>query len=292
MRTSTSPPSERAASRLRRALSRQRPAPERRRTLLDADQQAAFERDGFVVVDVIDAATVGELHRRYEALEHHRHTEYPWVDGFETTMHDPRYEARAQVLRDAEEVLQPAIDAVLDRYRIMFANYVVKRPHGDAVPIHADWTFLDESAFSSVTVRFPFEDCSVELANGPLGMVAGSHRRVDFVRVANIPTFERCEELSADLDHVVPSLTAGQAIVMDNRVVHFSPPNHTDRTRVALGLVMGPVEAPMHHHWQHEDGRVLRFEVDPEFYLDYAIGQPEGTRGIARVTEVPADATR
>jgi hypothetical protein len=264
------------------------PVVERRRTFLEPLLQDRFERDGFVVVDLIDPATVDRLRARYDELDHHHRESYDWVDGFDTSIYDSRPDYRAQVLELIEEHLSPALDRVLDRYRIMFANFVVKQPSSASVPPHVDWTFLDEDRFSSVTVWCPLVDTTE--ANGTLGLVTGSHRRIDFLRAANIPTFERCEEAVADIaDRPLVPLTAGQAIILDNRVVHFSPPNTTRDQRVAIGCVAGPIEADLHHFWMDEQEQLLRFEIDRSFYLTYVIGEPPAHASGVRATTAVAD---
>ena len=246
---------------------------DRRRTFLDDDLQARFEDVGFVVVDLLDPSGVASLLDRFSAMDHLAPERYDWVEGFSTSIYDSRPDYRASVLDAIEEHVAPAFEPILDRYRIMFANFVVKEPHSDQVPPHVDWTFLDEERFSSVTVWCPLVDTTVE--NGTLGLVSGSHRRIDFLRAVNIPTIERCEAAVADIgERPIIELSAGQAIILDNRAVHFSPPNTTDQPRIAIGCVAGPVEADLHHYWKDEDDRLLRFQVERSFYLSYVIGTP------------------
>lgn len=247
--------------------------PARRATFVDADKQRQFEDDGFVVVELLDSDTVAEIRRRYDSMEHEHRDTYDWVHGFETSIYDPRPDYRHAILEVIEEHLAPPLTSILDNYRIMFANFVVKQPDSEPVPLHVDWTFLDEDRYSSVTVWCPLIDTSPD--NGTLGLVSGSHRRIDFVRAANIPSFERCELAVADIDdRPVIRLHAGQAIILDNRVVHFSPPNRSGEPRVAIGCVAGPVEATLHHYWQDHDEQLLRFEIERAFYLNYMIGSP------------------
>jgi hypothetical protein len=279
---SSSGPVARLRSRLRRA----QPTIPRRSTFRNPAKQEVFERDGFVVVDLLDESEVLELRRRYDLLDHVQRDRWDWVDGFETSLYDDRPEYRRTVRDDAEAVVSEPLDHLLDRYRLMFANWVVKLPGAAEVPLHADWTFLDEGSFSSVTVWCPLVDTSVPLANGPLGVVVGSQRHIDFLRVANVPCYDRCVDAVSHLDRVVPSLRAGQAIVLDNRVVHFSPANETATTRVALGCVLGPIEADLHHYWMDGQDRLQRFDLDRSFYLDYAIGRPLDATGILAMTEV------
>jgi ectoine hydroxylase-related dioxygenase (phytanoyl-CoA dioxygenase family) len=245
----------------------------RRRTFLDPDRQRQFEDAGFVVVDLLDDDAVAALRAGYRAMEHEQREVYEWVEGFDTSIYDDRPEYRAAVLELIETNVAPAFASVLDRHRIMFANFVVKQPGSNAVPPHVDWTFVDEDRYSSVTIWCPLVDTTP--TNGTLGLVTGSHRRIDFLRAANVPSFERCEAAVADIeDRPVVSLRAGQAIILDNRVVHFSPPNDTAEQRVAIGCVAAPVEAPLRHYWVDDADQLLRFELDRSFYLTYIIGRP------------------
>lgn len=264
------------------------PACNRRRTFSDSDLQRQFEATGFVVVDLVDPETVRRLRAGYADMDHVHRDSYDWVNGFDTSIYDSRPEYRTEVLELIETHLAPGIDQVLERYRIMFANFVVKQPRSEAVPPHVDWTFLDESKYSSVTIWCPLVDTTVD--NGTLGLVSGSHRRIDFLRAANIPTFERCEQAVADIeDRPVVSLRAGQAIILDNRVVHFSPPNVTETPRVAIGCVAGPLEAPLHHFWSDDNDQLLQFEIDRSFYLSYVIGRsPAEAGGVLATTKVGA----
>ena len=126
--------------------------------------------------------------------------------------------------------------------------------------------------------------------NGALGVVVGSHHRIDFLRIVNVGSFDRSQAAIADLDdrRVVP-VTAGQAIIMDNRVVHFSPPNDSDETRVAAACVVGPAEGELHRYWVDPDQNLVRFTLDPEFFLSYIIGQPPAEAdGIIDMTLLPA----
>ncbi|MEX0769026.1 MAG: phytanoyl-CoA dioxygenase family protein [Microthrixaceae bacterium] len=250
----------------------------RRKTLLNPDLQHQFEEFGFVVVDLIDHTTVSVLRERYDSMDHEQRTQFDWVDGFDTSIYDQRPEYRAQVFEVMEELITPALSSVLDDYRLMFANFIVKYPNSDWVPPHVDWTFLDEQQFSSVTVWCPLVDTNA--ANGTLGVVSGSHRRIDFLRPSNVPTYERCELAVADIeDRPVISVKAGQAIIMDNRVVHFSPPNTTESNRIAVGCVVGPSEAELHHYWMNEDAELMQFHIDRSFYLSYVIGNSPTTAG-------------
>jgi hypothetical protein len=247
--------------------------PEIRSTFRDPELQAHYERDGFVVVDLLTDDEVAAMNAAYGALDHRVPEAAPFAEGFHTSLYDPRVEYRRSVLDAFEEHVGPGLRRVLDDHRIFFANYTVKMPGGGPVPLHSDWTFLDEDRFSSATVWCPLVDTTER--NGALGVVVGSHRRIDFLRIVNVGSFDRSQAAVADIEdrRVVP-MRAGQAIVMDNRVVHFSPPNDSEGVRVAAACVVGPAEADLHHYWVDPEQNLVRFTLHPEFFLSYVIGQP------------------
>lgn len=253
--------------------------------MVDPGLQSVFERDGFVVVDLLDEDAVAAIARRYEQMDHTLPDSYDWVDGFSTSIYDPRRDYRAQVLDVMETHVAPALQDVVDDYRVVWANFLVKQPGADPVPPHVDWTFVDEHRFSSVTIWSPLS--STDASNGTLGVVRGSHERIDFLRPSNVPTFQRCEDAVADIeDRPLIELKPGQAIVMDNRAVHFSTTNGSDAPRVALGCVAGPAEAELRHYWNDQDERLHRYTIDRSFYLSYVIGTPPTTAEGVLATDV------
>lgn len=263
------------------------PSP-RRRVLLDDDLQRRFDEQGFVVVDLLDDGGLARLMEGYRSLEHTHERWLPFADGFHTTLYDAREDYRLAVRDVIRGTVGVALDAVLDRYAVHFANFTVKLPGGDTVPEHLDWTFCDEGVASSVTVWTAMQ--ATDELNGALGVVPGSHRRVGFVRAVNNRSYDAHSEAAGlEAPREVVGLRPGQAIVMDNRVVHFSPPNTTDEIRLAAACVATPAEEPMLHYWFDDEGRPHRLEVGPDFWISYSPGMDprdaEGCVGDGVVTD-------
>jgi ectoine hydroxylase-related dioxygenase (phytanoyl-CoA dioxygenase family) len=244
----------------------------RRRMMRDATHQRALEDRGFVVVDLMEASEAALLLDRYRSMQHDHSVPMIFADGFHTTLYDPRRDYRAEVLSMISAVMQPAIDRVMVDYQIQFANFTVKLPDGGAVPEHVDWTFVDEDSASSVTVW-----CALQFTdpgNGALGVVEDSHLVIDFVRAANRRDYDSQAAVVASLPHrTVLRLEPGQAVVLDNRLVHFSPPNPTTDRRVAAAVVAAPREGPVFHYWFDDLDDLHRLQVEPEFWLRYTPGE-------------------
>jgi ectoine hydroxylase-related dioxygenase (phytanoyl-CoA dioxygenase family) len=261
-----------------RARRRAEAGPDLRRTFVDDERQAALDADGFVVVPLLDEAAVRSLWSAYEGLAHRQTRDSPFAEGFHTSIYDERTAYREAVHAALAATVAPALDRILDRHRMIFANYTVKMAGGGAVPCHPDWTFVDEGRFRSVTVWCALDDIDEGL--GSLGVVPGSHREVDFVRPLNVRSYERYDAIAARHDDAVPlRLRAGEAVVMDSRALHASPPNRSVRDRVVAACVAVPEEAAGTHYFV--DGEVVwRHAIDPRFYLHYRPGaDPDGVPG-------------
>lgn len=262
------------------------PAPvvEREPTFTDPGLEAAFRADGVVVVDLLDAPGVAATRDRFAELEHELHGDSPFAQGFHTTLYDGRADYRLAVRQVIEGALRPRLDALLVDHQVLFANFVTKLAGGEAVPHHLDWTFVDEDRFASVTVWCPLEDTDAH--NGTLGVVVRSHDAVDFIRPVNRRDYEMHAAVSDGVEELYP-LQAGQALVMDNRMVHFSPPNRSDATRVVAACVVAPRQAPIVHHWVDDEEQLFRLELERDFFLSYDIGSdPREVTGVRQLTPV------
>lgn len=281
--------SGRARARLRGWFRRTPAPPPIRPTFRDPELQAAFERDGYVVAQVLDAEHLDGLLEAYRALEHHHDDWLPFADGFHTTLYDNRRDYRTAVAAAFDEFLEPGLSQVLDDHDIQFANFQVKLPGAEFLPEHTDWTFVDEARFRSVTVWTATHDMRAE--DGVIGVAPGSHQLVTFDRAVNHRYYEvHAEAASSITERPIVELRAGEAAIFDNRLLHFSGPNTTDRPRLAASCIATPRGEPVYHYWFDEDDVAHRVEVDPRFWIDYQIGgDPRSFDGVVADTLVEPD---
>jgi hypothetical protein len=66
---------------------------------------------------------------------------------------------------------------------------------------------------------------------------------------------------------------AGHAVILDDALVHYSPPNLTQERRLAIQFVMVPAETPA--YWFQQVGEdeaaieVAVWEIEPQFFFDF-----------------------
>lgn len=231
---------------------------------------------GYVVVPFLDATEVGDLRERYLAAAAGPGGVNPdgaYNDTFaEFSVIHSKPEFRRLAYAAITEAFGPHTDALLADYRPLMANFVNKPQGKGVVPAHQNFSVVDESRFQSVSVWVPLVDCTVE--NGAMWMLDGSHRRLRGRRgMWAYQCFGPVEERLLDGLMRPLEVPAGHAVVLDDALVHYSPPNATGTDRLAIQYVMVPAEADA--LWFRQVGgsdgvveaEVLR--VDEQYFFDF-----------------------
>jgi thymidine kinase len=229
------------------------------------EHQKQFVQDGFLVLPLLNTEEVESLLNHYTNQEFDNKIEA----GFHISLDNQNEELVKEVGSRIKEVLVPKTTDLLDDCKIFTASYVIKEPGlKNIVPPHQDWTFVDETQFCSATVWTALVDVTEE--NGALGVVRGSHKIFDHKRSSPSP-----QSKSPLSDHVftlfpfveVIEMKAGESLIFDNRLIHASPPNLSDQSRIAVGIGITQSEAQLKHFYQSpESGKLQEFDVDENFY--------------------------
>lgn len=236
-----------------------------RKIFNDDALDAEFARSGYIVIDAIPTERCKELYSQVKALDSH-------VDA---TFYTSLWSSDAEYKRKANQIIFGELEGfaakVFHNYRPLFGDLLVKRPSlFKDFALHQDWTFVDESQYSSIYIWVPLQD--VNYINGYLQVVRGSHRILDKVRGANVKvSYEDIKPQIAKHHLEGVKLRAGQAIIFSQALLHASPPNRSLNTRIAMGLLMVPKEADLFHYVYDKQGNTLyKLKVDVDFFLNYS----------------------
>lgn len=250
-----------------------------RATLRDASLEAQFRRDGFVVVDFIPPQVVDELLAAYEEFE-------SGIDsGYYPSLMSPDEDYKAKTHFKVVDLLWPRFDRIIDGYEPMLGVFMVKHPGPDTeVPPHQDWIVADESERPTMNAWAPLTP--VDAASGQMRVLPGSHKWLDGLRGSpSFPTQWQAEwERVRDELMVTVDIGVGQAMIYDIRLLHGTPPNLSERTRVVTSLYAVPQGVPSVHYHRDDAGTVRGYEVPRNFCGTFMIGDvPDGTL----FTEIP-----
>jgi hypothetical protein len=205
-------------------------------------------------------------------------------NGFQLRYHCSFLDTNVDYKRETHELLvsvfAPHVARYLSDYEILNCNFYVKPPRTGVFSIHQNWPAIADLNDTTVTIWCPLVD--VIASNGALQLVAGSHKILPHVEGPNVPGYFRSfrEELIRNHLKAIP-MAAGEAIIFDDSLLHWSANNDSDVARVAVQVLCVPADAqPIYFFFDPEFPE--RFELiaaDSEFFIstsikDLAVRQP------------------
>ena len=267
----------------------------------EIDVQRSFERDGFVVLPVLDREEIQRLRELFVETTggNVANTQYGMYIGLE----EKDIARKKAVIAQISRLVLPKLDTHFTGCKPHLGSFLVKAPGEDSYTCpHQDWTFVDAPPFASITAWIALVDTDEE--NGALGFVKGSHTFFNKPVGSPSPEFQTCtqghEALLYEYLQFVP-LRAGEAVAFDNRTIHGATPNRTTELRIAVAIGMTPEEAQLYHYFlvpgslRDRQRTVAKLEVDQEFFERYSVTSlkalfdanrmPEGCRVVATLEE-------
>ena len=253
------------------------------RIFTDEKLSADFDIYGYVLLDLLPANKVKQLRDYYLANPN------PFRAGFHTTHFTTDKDYKEKVHGAIASSLGPHVRQILPNYIAAFGNFMVKEAGGNNfMPLHADWTYVDETQFRSLSVWMPLIDTNPE--NGQLGVIPFSQNLSYHVRGPGIKQWMHpAEETLIHKMGKLLSLKAGQAIIYDHRLLHFSLSNNSGLIRPAVNLSLVPKHAPLIHYTVPEgESGVHLYEIDHlDFFIHYDNFKIPERGKLIRVQEEP-----
>ena len=251
--------------------------------------QDLFDKQGYVIVpSFLKESIVAELTNL-----HHKTFPENVETAFHCTLYNESDSQKKTVNDEVKRVVQPIADECILNYKALVADFPIKGPQTDGdVAMHQDWTFVNEKKHTSLNIWIPLVD--VDDKNGAYFVLKGSHRLKYTIRGSHIDLPCRDVKYKVNYDNMcyLP-MKAGDAIIYDHRLMHRTPPNTTDKNRIALSFNLIPSEAKPIHYYKHADsGKIELLEIDFNFFTKYTYNPniksnslPEGTKSLGFVED-------
>ena len=228
----------------------------------DPALQTAFETEGFVQIPLLQAEDVAELRAMYQAY----FPEPP--EGFFSSSYLNDFDLKQEISGKVAAVIQRRLPEVLTNYRVFGSAFLSKTAgHRSEMPLHQDWSIVDESQYVAVNIWTPLQD--VDAVNGSLEVLPGSHNFAPVRRSPTIPFFWEGYEAEMRQSLLGRTLKAGEAIVLNQALVHYSPANTTPQNRLAITTGALSAEAAMEFYYQSEPGELEVFRMPDDFLLRF-----------------------
>jgi hypothetical protein len=232
------------------------------RVFRDEKKQAEFEENGFVILPFYNESEIKEL----EALYHRLH---PLDEkGFfpSTFSKDKLYRTEADT--EIRRVCERSINLYCQEVKVMCGSFIVKSPGPDSgMCVHQDMSLIDESRYTGINIWVPLCDLTIE--NGTLFVIPGSHRILPTYRSSSIPEFFS-PVMDEMIDYLQPvTIKAGQAVLFDQSIIHYSPPNYSDKIRIVTNTYFTHKETEFRtYYWNEaEHGKQIEAFVQDDSFM-------------------------
>lgn len=231
----------------------------------------SFIQNGYLEGIEIEQSIIQSLSNYYISLSK------PQLDGFHPTLMWDDAQKKEEISQYICEQLSDVIASLFPNHRILYGNFMVKEPgQSSKMKLHQDWSYVDESKKDSYAIWLPLQDLNNK--NGALHMIPGSHRFRNGVRGPGVycPFYNEHHWLQENYGKAL-YLKAGEAVIWQHQLLHYSPPNLSEKSRIAATAIIVPKDEKIIHYYKSEnDNKVEVYDIDDDFFFYYKIGsRPE-----------------
>jgi len=224
-----------------------------------------FNKEGFVIIKLLKEESISSLKSFYTDNQPDNSVNF----------HSTHFLKDAAYKRKVNDIIiqstKNKLNDLLINYKAIFGNFMVKEPGPQSImPLHADWTYVDEDKHLSIAVWCPLVDTTQK--NGRLGVVPKSHLLKKNFRGPKIPSpFHDHNQYIIDNYGELLNVKAGEAVIYNHKLLHFSPANLSKEKRVAFNLVLVPEKANIVHYAALDSyARIYKYaNLSSDFFINY-----------------------
>ena len=231
----------------------------------DNTLQAKFDNQGFVVVPFLEEKDVKLLNNIFDEL----HPAVNSQGGFVSGSYSNDLEYKKQASDRITQVFSKNYDRLFENYQTFGAAFLYKVPSaGSELGAHQDWTIVDEEKFVALNCWVPLTD--INEVNGALHVLPRSqYSKYNTLRAPTIPFFFSGNESEVIKRSMPFYVKAGEAVILNQSVIHYSPPNKSSEVRKAITAGIKTKGAPMIFHYKNPEDKIEKFEMPEDFLIRF-----------------------
>lgn len=226
--------------------------------------QAQFERDGYAKLKLFDAAEIHDLNALFKNYIPND------VQAFFSSSYLDDFELKSEMSNKIAAIIEAKVKEHFVNYRLIGAAFLVKGIGKQSeMPMHQDWTIVDETKYFAANVWIPLTETTE--ANGTIEVLKGSQNWNEVLRAPTLPFY-----FEGHQERIRPKLTAieakiGEVVVLNQAVIHYSKPNMSNELRPAITCGLISQEAPLKfHYWNKENPTQIEvFHQKDDFLLRF-----------------------
>ncbi|MCB9256493.1 MAG: phytanoyl-CoA dioxygenase family protein [Chitinophagales bacterium] len=239
--------------------------PIKHKIVLNENHRDILHNKGYLIDGNIGLESIKKL----ESIYNKYHKVKTKKGGMFYSLYSLDLDYRKKVHEEIEAILNVEFKKRFSDYKSVINSFIVKyNGEESAFTLHQDSTSLDEEKYSPLSVWIPLQDTNLE--NGCLCVIPQSHKIFYPYRGISFSTpFHKIENTLRK--YLVPiEMKAGDILLFDNRMVHYSPENNSKKPRLVVMSGLFPKEASLQNCYKElspKDAPLEIYEQAEDFLL-------------------------
>ena len=254
---------------------------------VSSDIQKAYDAHGYAVTPLIDQQKIQQLAGIF--------SKYFSTDGLPSvydTIAMTEAETIAKVNEEINQVCSEDLSKLLTGFRIVCSIFFIKKPGADShLSLHVD-TSLTVPPHHAMGIWIPL--CDIDETTGRFCVLEKSEHYLPPYNTPSIPYSYNEVESMLDPYLTCLSMRAGDALIMNNSLLHATQKNTSDKTRVAVVIKVVDETAPLvttYYDETAEPGKKVKlYKQSNDFFTTGKFRSavpPEGAEFVSYVPELP-----
>lgn len=250
--------------------------------------QQQIEEKGFVKVPLLSIEEVAEI-KQYifqntplvEMTKHYGFTAAVWMS---------ERDKKVNLDLKIRSLVEPKLKELIDGFKAITYSAIGKGiGENSELGLHQDWSVVDEEKEYSLSMWIPLSNSNYE--NGAIHFLSGSHKTFPRIRCGSIShEYGDAQTIIKQMECI--EVTAGDALLFNSRILHYTPNNYSADMRFALISCIVPSKAEIVQYYKVNDSKIEVYKMEEDFYnkydnfLEELDKQPKGVK-IGEVDYVP-----
>jgi hypothetical protein len=192
----------------------------------DSEMQKLFEKQGFVIVHILDNKEINKLLELFKNSHKEIAKSGMVLGGLEDNI-----SFKKEVSHNIINIIEKKLNNIFTNYVIQSSSFVYKAvdKKNEFLP-HQDWTMVNEDRYVSANCWVPLVDINKD--NGAVCVLPGSHFLNHPIHRSHSFGYYFDEHRDIVHKYLVPIfLKAGEAIILNHSLIHYSLPNYSSSIR-------------------------------------------------------------
>jgi len=247
-----------------------------RKIFFDENHQKELMQKGYTIAQLLSDEEIAYLLKELENL-HPDDNFSPNNASLNFTYHCTFLDSNIEYKKKADDLIRGVFSSHIQRllvdYEIRTCNLFVKPPGVGEIEAHQHWPPIQDLNDTTLTIWCPLVDTNV--TNGTLHVVEGSHKIVPEIPYPAYRAFFKDFEEALFKKYLKPiSLKAGECIIFDDNLIHWSPVNQSSSPRYAIQVLCLPKNTKPVFFYLNQSKPESKFEIfeaDSEFFITHSI---------------------